>query len=101
MALRLVIGACTNEYVAGWALQSMGGELATQTRREAARAKARLRDASSPKSCATSSAPPTFPPGRMLRDPCAEPISRYWLRSASYSLTVRLAEHEAEPMIGA
>ena len=37
MALRLVIGACANEYVGGWALQSMGDELATQTRREAAR----------------------------------------------------------------
>jgi hypothetical protein len=37
MALRLVLGACSNEYVAGWALQSMDGELATQTRREAAR----------------------------------------------------------------
>jgi hypothetical protein len=37
MALRLVIGACSNEYVANWALRSMGGELATQTRREAAR----------------------------------------------------------------
>jgi hypothetical protein len=37
MSLRLVIGACSNEYVAGWALQSMGDELATQTRREAAR----------------------------------------------------------------
>jgi len=36
MALRLVIGACSNEHVASWALQSMGGELATQTRREAA-----------------------------------------------------------------
>ncbi|HZZ59997.1 MAG TPA: hypothetical protein VFE63_02325 [Roseiarcus sp.] len=37
MALRLVIGACSNEHVAGWALQSMGGDLARQTRREAAR----------------------------------------------------------------
>ncbi len=36
MALRLVIGACSNEYVANWALQSMGDELARQTRREAA-----------------------------------------------------------------
>jgi hypothetical protein len=37
MSLRPVIGACSNEYVAGWALQSIGKELATQTRREAAR----------------------------------------------------------------
>ncbi len=37
MSLRLVIGACSNEYVASWALQSRGEELATQTRREAAR----------------------------------------------------------------
>ena len=37
MALRLVIGACSNEHVASWALQSMGDEFATQTRREAAR----------------------------------------------------------------
>jgi hypothetical protein len=37
MALRLVIGACSNEHVATWALQSMGDELAKQTRREAAR----------------------------------------------------------------
>ena len=36
MALRLVIGACSNEHVASWALQSMGDELAAQTRREAA-----------------------------------------------------------------
>jgi hypothetical protein len=35
MALRLVIGACSNEHVASWALQSMDDELATQTRREA------------------------------------------------------------------
>jgi hypothetical protein len=37
MALRLVIGACSNEHVATWALQSMGDELAKQARREAAR----------------------------------------------------------------
>jgi hypothetical protein len=37
MALRLVIGACSNEHVAGWALRSMGGDLATRTRRGAAR----------------------------------------------------------------
>ena len=36
MALRLVISACSNEHVASWALRSMGDELATQTRREAA-----------------------------------------------------------------
>ena len=37
MALRLVIEACSNEHVASWALQSMGDELARQTRREAVR----------------------------------------------------------------
>ena len=36
MELRLVIGACSNEHVASWALQSMDDELATRTRREAA-----------------------------------------------------------------
>ena len=36
MALRLVIGACSNEYVASWALQRMDDDLVRQTRREAA-----------------------------------------------------------------
>jgi hypothetical protein len=111
MALRLVIGACSNEYVAGWALQSMGGELATQTRREAARQ--------------------GKPPGRfvaeIVRDfertsdfaaranAARSPISLYWPGSASSSLTAlsicatsrgdniipRLADHEAKAMIGA
>jgi len=36
MELRLVIGACSNEHVASWALQSMDDELATRARREAA-----------------------------------------------------------------
>ena len=90
---RRFLWACTNEYVAGWALQSMGDELATQTRREAAR---------------QGKAPGRFV-AEIVRDfertsdfaASAEPISRYWLRSASYLLTVWLAEHEAEAMIGA
>jgi len=36
MALRLVIGACSNEYVASWALQRMDDDLVRRTRREAA-----------------------------------------------------------------
>jgi len=36
MALRLVIGACSNEYVASWALQRMDDDLMRRTRREAA-----------------------------------------------------------------
>src|SRR6516164_11100992 len=36
MALRLVIGACSNEYVANWALQRMDDDLVRRTRREAA-----------------------------------------------------------------
>ena len=36
MALRLVIGACSNEYVASWALQRMDDDLARRTRREGA-----------------------------------------------------------------
>ena len=36
MALRLVIGACSNEYVASWALQRMDDDLVRRTQREAA-----------------------------------------------------------------
>ena len=36
MELRLVIGACSNEHVASWALQSLDDDLATQIHREAA-----------------------------------------------------------------
>ena len=36
MALRLVIGSCSNEYVASWALQGMDDDLARRTRREGA-----------------------------------------------------------------
>ena len=66
---------------------------ATNWRRKPAaklRAKASLRDASLPKSSATSSRPRTLRPGQMLRDPYVDLISLYWLGSASYSLTVRL-----------
>jgi hypothetical protein len=36
MELRLVIGACSNEHVASWALQSLDDDLATRIHREAA-----------------------------------------------------------------
>ncbi len=36
MALCLVIGACSNEHVASWALQRMDDDLVRRTRREAA-----------------------------------------------------------------
>jgi hypothetical protein len=66
MVLRLVIGACSNEHVAGWALQSMGGELATQTRREAARR--------------------GKPPGRFVAE-----IVRHFLRTSDFAARAKAA----------
>ena len=88
MALRLVIGACSNEHVASWALQWMGDDLVTQTRREAA-CQGNLRDASLPGSFATLSGLRTLRPARTLLDPYADPISLCWRDSALYSATVR------------
>ena len=68
MALRLVIGACSNEYVASWALQRMDDDMVRQTRREAAY-RGKPRDASSPKSFAISSGPRTLRPVRTRRGP--------------------------------
>ena len=115
MALRLVIGACSNEYVANWALPVDGRRIDNSEPRrddEPGKAKGTLRHRDQ---FETSNAPRTSPPWRMLPDPCAEPISLYWPGSASYWLTglstrvtsrrdnviLRLADHEAKAMTAA